>query len=89
MGKITFAERGWQDYLYWQSQDRKTVKKINELLKDISRNGPLAGIGKPESLTGSLSGCYSRRIDDKNRLVYQISENNEIEVAQCKGHYND
>lgn len=59
MGKIGFTERAWEDYLYWQVQDKRMIKKINELLRDISRNGPLNGIGKPERLRGNLSGYYS------------------------------
>lgn len=65
------------------------MKRINTLLKDISRNGALMGIGKPELLRGSLTGFYSRRIDDKNRLVYSINEHGDIEIIQCKGHYGD
>ena len=80
MSKITFTERAFAEYLYWQSQDKKTLKRINALLKDISRS-PYEGIGKPE-------GYWSRRIDDVNRLVYRI-ENDLIEVYQCKGHYDD
>lgn len=89
MGKIGFTEQGWEEYLFWQAQDKRTVKKINDLLKDISRNGPLEGIGKPEALKGDLAGCYSRRIDGRNRLVYCFSTSGEIEVRQCKSHYND
>ena len=65
----TWSEEGWNDYLYWQSQDRKTLKKINDLIKDIERNGSDKGIGKPEPLKGNLSEFWSRRIDEKNRLV--------------------
>lgn len=87
MSKMTFTERGWSDYLYWQLQDKKLLKKINELLKDIERNQN-TGLGKPEALKGDLSGWWSRRIDDVNRLVYRI--NGElIEIASCKGHYGD
>ena len=77
----------WDDYLYWQAQDKKTLKRIHLLLKDIDRNG-YAGIGKPEMLVGDLSGFCSRRIDDKNRIVYRI-ENNRIEIIQCGSHYRD
>jgi len=87
MSKITFTERAFAEYLYWQSQDKKTLKRINALLKDISRS-PYEGIGKPEGLKENLSGYWSRRIDDVNRLVYRI-ENDLIEVYQCKGHYDD
>ncbi len=85
--KINFTEIAWQDYIYWQGQDKKTIKRINQLIQDIDRNHN-EGIGKPEALRGNLSGWWSRRIDDKNRLVYRI-QNNIIEIAQCKGHYDD
>ena len=86
MGKIVFTEQAWQDYLYWQGQDKKTLKRINQLLQDISRNG-YTGIGKPEPLKNDLTGYWSRRIDDVNRLVYRISDD-VIEVLQCREHYN-
>ena len=85
MSKLVFSESAWQDYLYWQTQDKKTLKKINLLLQDIVRNG-YEGIGKPEPLKENLSGFWSRRIDDKNRIVYRISEEY-IERIQCKEHY--
>ncbi len=85
MSKLVFSESAWQDYLYWQTQDKKTLKKINLLLQDIVRNG-YEGIGKPEPLKENLSGFWSRRIDDKNRIVYRISEEY-IEIIQCKEHY--
>ena len=85
MSKLVFSESAWQDYLYWQTQDKKTLKKINLLLHDIVRNG-YEGIGKPEPLKENLSGFWSRRIDDKNRIVYRISEEY-IEIIQCKEHY--
>lgn len=86
MRKIWFDE-AWDDYLYWQTQDRKTLKRINMLLKDIVREN-FGGIGKPEPLKGDLSGFWSRRIDDVNRLVYRIS-GNVIEIVSCKGHYEN
>ncbi|MBQ6565580.1 MAG: Txe/YoeB family addiction module toxin [Treponema sp.] len=86
MGKLTFTESGWADYLYWQAQDKKTLRKINDLLKAIDRDG-FSGIGKPEPLKGR-EGCWSRRIDDKNRLVYKVLDG-QIEIIQCKGHYED
>lgn len=86
MGKIVFTEQAWQDYLYWQSQDKKTLRRINQLLTDVSRNG-YTGIGKPEPLKHDLTGYWSRRIDEVNRLVYRILDD-VIEVLQCKGHYN-
>ena len=78
----------WEDYLYWQTQDKKTIKRINQLIKNIERNGCMEGIGKPEPLTGDLQGEYSRRINDKDRLVYHI-ENGRIYIAYCKGHYDN
>ena len=77
----------WEDYLYWQTQDKKTLKKINALIKDIDRNG-YDGIGKPEPLIGDLAGYWSRRIDEKNRLVYKIVDGT-IRIAQCRTHYGD
>ena len=85
--KLTFSETGWADYLYWQSEDRKTLKRINQLLQDIERNQN-NGLGKPEPLRGNLTGFYSRRIDEKNRLVYQF-QNDCFEIIQCRGHYGD
>lgn len=76
----------WEDYLYWQNQDKKTLKRINMLLQDIDRNG-YSGIGKPEPLKGNLQGYWSRRIDDVNRLVYRIVDNR-IEILQCRSHYH-
>lgn len=87
MSKITFAEDAWEEYLYWQSQDKKTLRKINALLKDIQRT-PFSGEGKPEPLKGDQNGRWSRRINNKDRLVYQF-ENGVITVTQCKGHYDD
>ena len=77
----------WEDYVYWQTQDKKTLKRINALLKDIDRNG-YEGIGKPEPLTGNWFGYWSRRIDEKNRLVYRIVDET-IRIAQCRTHYGD
>ena len=85
MSKITFTETAFTQYLYWQTQDKRTLKKINQLLRSIDRDGALNGIGKPERLK-HLGGDYSRRIDEQNRLVYQISEDTII-VKACKGHY--
>lgn len=87
MGKIVFTEQAWQDYLYWQSQDKKTLRRINQLLTDISRNG-YTGMGKPEPLKHNFAGYWSRRIDEVNRLVYRITDGT-IEVLQCRGHYQD
>jgi len=83
-----FAPRAWKEYVEWQDEDRRTLKKINKLINDIHRNGN-AGIGHPEPLKGDLSGFWSREIDEKNRLVYKIADNKDVEVIQCKGHYDD
>lgn len=80
-----WQDEAWADYLYWQTQDKKTLRRINLLLQDIDRNG-YAGIGKPEPLRGDLSGWWSRRIDETNRLVYRIRDDR-IEIAQCRTHY--
>ena len=83
----TWSDIAWDEYLYRQTQDKKTLKRINLLVKDIDRNG-YKGIGKPEALSENLAGYWSRRIDDTNRLVYRIKDG-KIEIAQCKGHYGD
>lgn len=87
MGNISFSEEAWSDYLYWQTQDKRTLKRINQLLQDILRNG-YDGIGKPEPLKGDLSGLWSRRIDEANRIVYRMRED-VIEIVQCGSHYRD
>ncbi len=87
MNDFVFTAKGFEDYLYWQMQDRKTLKKINHLLEDIRRNGVLRGIGKPEPL--KYRPGYSRRIDDCNRLIYDIDELHDIKIISCKGHYED
>ena len=86
MRKI-WSDEAWEDYLYWQNQDKKTLKRINSLLKSIDRNG-YDCIGKPEPLSGDLTGFWSVHIDDKNRIVFKIN-NNELEIAQCGSHYRD
>lgn len=86
MNKL-FTDAAWEDYVYWQTENRKTLKKINALLNDISRNGN-TGLGKPEPLTGNLSGYWSRRINQKDRLVYGIEENQIIVIA-CRYHYDE
>ena len=82
----TFTENAWEDYVYWQSIDKKIVKKINDLIKDIHRD-PFDGIGKPEALKYDLSGYWSRRIDHEHRLVYQVVEN-ELLIYSCRYHYD-
>ncbi|MDR1093822.1 MAG: Txe/YoeB family addiction module toxin [Clostridiales bacterium] len=84
--KIIWHEKAWEEYLYWQTQDRKTLKRINALIKDMDRN-PFIGIGKPEPLTGT-NGYWSRRIDETNRIVYKTSDGH-LSIVQCKGHYDD
>ena len=81
-----FVDESWEDYLYWQKTDKKKVKKINDLLKDISRN-PFDGIGKPEPLKHKYSGFWSRRIDSEHRLIYQYREG-EILIVKCRFHYD-
>ncbi len=84
--KLAWTDEAWKDDLYWQTQDKKTLKRINKLLEDIKRDDPFKGIGKPEPLKENLSGFWSRRIDDSNRLVYAINEEF-ITVISCKYHY--
>ena len=83
--KKTWDEEAWEDYLYWQAQDKKTLRRINQLLKDIERN-PYEGMGKPEALKYYFQGYWSRRINETNRLVYRI-ENGQLEIYQCRTHY--
>lgn len=85
--KKIWTDDAWDDYLYWQTQDKKTLKRINNIIKDIDRNG-YEGIGEPEPLKHDLQGFWSRRIDSKNRIVYRIKEG-AIEIAQCGSHYRD
>ena len=87
MSKISFSEHAWEEYTYWQTQDKKTLKKINGLLREIQRS-PFKGEGKPEQLKYCLRNTWSRRINDKDRLIYEVT-NDEIIVKQCKGHYGD
>lgn len=86
MNKV-FTENGWADYTFWETEDRKTLKKINKLIEDICRNGN-EGIGKPEALSGNLAGYWSRRINDKDRIIYKIDENN-VFILSCRYHYSD
>lgn len=83
-----WAPEACEDYVAWETQDKKTLKRINALVKDIERNGCAQGIGKPEQLRGDLSGWWSRRIDSKNRLVYRIV-GIDLEIAQYQSHYGD
>lgn len=82
-----FSEKAWEDYIYWQINDRMTLKKINELIKDINRNGVSDGIGKTEPL--KYRGAWSRRINHEHRLVYNIDEKKNLIIISCKGHYEN
>jgi toxin YoeB len=83
---LVFTELSWEDYLYWQKNDKQKLKRINELLRDISRN-PYEGIGKPEALKFNYAGFWSRRIDEEHRLIYRISDD-EIQIVKCRFHYD-
>lgn len=85
MNKV-WSDDAWEEYIAWQMQDKKTLKRINLLLKDVECH-PFEGIGKPEPLRGELSGFWSRRIDEKNRLLYRVSRDS-LEILSCKGHYD-
>lgn len=85
--RLLWEERAWEEYCYWQIQDKKTLKRINVLIKDIQRES-YTGIGKPEPLKENLSGWWSRRIDETNRIVYCEKEE-AIIIASCRGHYNN
>ena len=85
MNKI-WTDEAWKDYLYWQNQEKKTLKRINKLIEDIERNGNVEGIGKPEPLLYDLQGFYSRRIDETNRLVYVVDSNG-LNIISCRFHY--
>ncbi len=85
--KLLWDERAWEEYCYWQTQDKKTLKRVNAIITDIQINC-FEGIGKPEPLKNNLSGWWSRRIDDENRIVY-CQKDNAIVIASCKGHYDD
>ncbi|MDR2109019.1 MAG: Txe/YoeB family addiction module toxin [Coriobacteriales bacterium] len=84
---VKFDTEAWNDYLDWQNQDKKTLRKINSLIKDAAAT-PGSGLGKPEPLKNDLAGCWSRRINEKDRLVYRINDDM-LEILQCKGHYGD
>ena len=86
MNKV-FTVNGWLDYLYWQQEDKKTLRRINSLIRDIEKNGN-KGMGKPEPLLGDMKGFYSRRINDRNRLIYSVDSEN-ICILACRYHYDD
>lgn len=84
--KYVFVDESWEDYLYWQKVDKKKLKRINDLIKDIARS-PYEGIGKPEPLKFKYAGIWSRRIDEEHRLLYRIEED-EIQIVKCRFHYD-
>lgn len=84
--KLAWTAEGWEDYLYWQTQDRKTLRRINQLIADILHDEPFEGIGKPEPLKHALAGAWSRRIHETNRLVY-VSDDTHVTVLQARYHY--
>jgi len=88
MTEKIWSDNAWNDYLYWQMQDKKTIRRINLLIKDIERNGCTDGIGNPEPLSDNLQGEFSRRINEKDRLIYHI-EDGRIYISSCKGHYDE
>ena len=83
--KIVFSRRAWEDYLYWQKTDRKIVQRINALIKEIQRS-PFEGVGKPEGLKHAMGGYWSRRINDEQRIVYRVKDD-ELQIAQLRYHY--
>lgn len=83
--KLVFADEAWDDYLYWQKQDRKTMERINRLIQEVKRE-PFAGVGKPEPLKHALAGFWSRRITDEHRMVYRV-DGNALLIAQLRYHY--
>jgi toxin YoeB len=85
MRNITFTPDAWEDYIYWQSEDKKTLRRINQLIRDTQRT-PFEGIGKPEPLKGNLTGFWSRRIDETNRLVYEVTDAG-LAIVSCRYHY--
>ena len=84
--RLLWEDRAWEDYLYWQNQDKKTLKRVNLLIRNICRS-PFEGIGKPEPLRNSLSGWWSRRIDETNRIVY-YERDGVLYIVSCRGHYD-
>jgi toxin YoeB len=84
--RYIFVDESWEDYLYWQQTDKKKLRRINDLLKDIARN-PFTGLGKPEPLKFNYKGFWSRRIDDEHRLIYRV-QGDDIQIAKCRFHYD-
>lgn len=87
MTRLLFTQTAWEDYVYWQTQDKKTLKRINKLIQSMMRT-PFEGEGRPEELRGELSGKWSRRIDEQNRIVYSVEEET-VTILQCRTHYGD
>lgn len=87
MRRLQWDFDAWDEYVFWQTQDKRTLKRINQLIRDVLRS-PYDGIGKPEPLKGNLSGFWSRRIDERHRLVYAVDDN-VILIISCRGHYED
>ena len=87
MNELLFSSEGWRDYLYWQTQDQKTLKRINALLASIQRDGPANGLGKPETLRHRPG--WSRRINEKDRVLYHLVESGDIRITSLRGHYDD
>jgi toxin YoeB len=85
---VSFTLDGWEEYTAWQTEDKRTIKKINQLIRDIIRNGN-GGIGHPEPLKGNLSGYWSREIDEKNRLTYKLLHDGKVLIVHCNGHYSE
>ena len=83
---LIFVDESWEDYLYWQSTDKQMLARINQLIRDISRE-PFKGIGKPEPLKHKYKGCWSRRIDNEHRLIYKV-EGGQIQIVKCRFHYD-
>ena len=84
--KLSFHTQAWDDYLWWQQNDKQLLKRLNALIRDIERD-PFSGMGKPEALKHNLRGFWSRRISDEHRIVYQVQDDTLV-IAQCRGHYN-
>ena len=85
--KLCFVDESWEDYLYWQKTDKKMLKRINRLIKEIARS-PYEGIGKPEALKQKYRGFWSRRFDDEHRLIYRVTDEGEIWIVKCRFHYD-
>jgi toxin YoeB len=85
--RLVFTESAWHDYLWFQERDRKLLKRLNALIKDVLRS-PFDGIGKPEALKANLSGCWSRRINDEHRLIYML-KNSDVVIVACRYHYGE